>query len=413
MTVNKGIIKNSNNMEHNLMSIGKNTLLRVALIGAPLLTALTISSCADDETVASDKLAAPERLAFNVSIDNGWQDETRGTPVNTLYDPFGIFVYKFKADDYEPGVMPPITPDPTMLNDQVTEGPSGGWLTSNTFGWPQENQILFFAYYPYQDPDDEEVIAGNAPMTLPTENTPGYLSIQYETPKNALDQVDLMGAASYMMNGVYTIADAPKSITLTFHHLLAGVQFTTGTFSELGKITKIVLNRVLRSGTVTFYPRSGELAYDDEYVWSFNDSYYDSFTTEPNYTVASGYHTGVTINSGRNTLLLLPQTLGADASIDLYYYSNGVERKLSTNSIAGKKLEMGKITIFKLTVESLKRLTVETSVTDWHYTTPEEGSITDGDPVAPEAIVNTWNTGTGATQADMDPLTEYPEDEEP
>ena len=390
------------------MSIGKNKLLRLVLMGVPLLSALAVSSCADDEAMTVGEQSASGRLAFNVSVDGGWESETRGTMVNTLADPFGIFVYKFDVTDSRDN----ITPYEPMLNDQVTKG-TDAWLTSSTFRWPTTGKCLFFGYYPYQDPDDEDVKAqvadGTVPMILPTTTTQGYTSIQFRTPANAYDQVDLMGAASAEMDGAEE-ANAPTSVPLKFHHLLAGVQFKTGTYSEYGKIVKIVLNRVLRDGTVAFTPKSSASAEDDDYTWALVEGSFASFTTEPNFTVAAGYESGVTINNGVNTLFLLPQTLDADASIDLYY-DNGSVQKLTTRSIAGKQLYMGKVTVFTLSVASLQKLVVETEVIDWTSAgEAESGSITNGDPVAPEAVVDDWSNGGSSTQDEFAPLTEYPED---
>jgi len=173
-----------------------------------------------------------------------------------------------------------------------------------------------------------------------------------------------------------------------------------------------VLNRVLRDGTISFNPRSSVYSEDDSYyVWTPTEGSFDSFTTEPNYTVSSSEQGGVTINNGVNTLFLMPQVLDAQASIDLYY-DNGTVRKLSTRSIAGKHLYMGKITVFTLSVESLQKLTVDVSVTDWTSSgETESGSITNGDPIAPEAVVDDWDDGETATESDFDPLTEYPEEQ--
>jgi hypothetical protein len=302
-----------------------------------------------------------------------------------------------------------------MLNELVTKG-MDGWLTSSTFHWPSSGKVLFFGYYPYQDPEDDDVIAqteaGTVPMILPTANSQGYTSIQFRTPLNAYDQIDLMGAATAVMDGVAE-ANAPESVPLTFHHLLAGVQFKTGTFSDYGKIVKIVLNRVLRDGTVSFNPRGSVYNSEDDssYDWTPTENSWASFTTEPNYTVTSAEQGGVTINNGVNTFFLMPQVLDAQASIDLYY-DNGIVRKLSTRSIAGKQLYMGKITVFTLSVESLQKLTVDVSVTDWTSSgETESGSITNGDPIAPEAVVDDWDDGETATESDFDPLTEYPEEQ--
>ena len=398
-------------MEHNFMRIGKNRLLRLALMSVPLLSAPAFTSCADEDAATGGEPSVPGRLAFDVSVDGEWKGETRGNVVNSMEDPFGVFIYKF-ADNADHNY---ITPDADMLNELVTKG-LDGWLTSSTFHWPSSGKVLFFGYYPYQDSEDDDVIAqteaGTVPMILPTANSQGYTSIQFRTPLNAYDQIDLMGAATAVMDGVAE-ANAPESVPLTFHHLLAGVQFKTGTFSDYGKIVKIVLNRVLRDGTVSFNPRGSVYNSEDDssYDWTPTENSWASFTTEPNYTVTSAEQGGVTINNGVNTFFLMPQVLDAQASIDLYY-DNGTVRKLSTRSIAGKQLYMGKITVFTLSVESLQKLTVDVSVTDWTSSgETESGSITNGDPIAPEAVVDDWDDGETATESDFDPLTEYPEEQ--
>ena len=67
--------------------------------------------------------------------------------------------------------------------------------------------------------------------------------------------------------------------------------------------------------------------------------------------------------------------------------------------------------MFTLSVASLQKLVVETEVIDWTSAgEAESGSITNGDPVAPEAVVDDWSNGGSSTQDEFDPLTEYPED---
>ncbi|RRD90855.1 fimbrillin family protein [Bacteroides heparinolyticus] len=224
------------------------------------------------------------------------------------------------------------------------------WTTA--YYWPGTNKrVAFFAYAPHH-------CAG---VTLTTGiGTPGAPSFSYTVPAAVADQTDLLTASSVDVAGVLH-TPAP----LAFRHALTAVRFETGTDLLPGTVTKITLKGVY--GTATH--RIGES------TWSGHAGTKDFAQTlavvTPDPNVA-----GTEITQPSATFMMIPQTLPANAKIEVVYTDKltNTQRTL-TASIAGKAWPMGKTVTYRISTNSIvvtPMLTV-TPPADFEYTGGTKG----------------------------------------
>ncbi|WP_018463467.1 fimbrillin family protein [Segatella paludivivens] len=164
--------------------------------------------------------------------------------------------------------------------------------------------ISFYAYYPSTISNVSHT-AGSSPI------------LSYTVPDNVSDQIDIMTATNNNVNG-----NTNSSTPLTFNHIFAAIQFNIGSSGmPNGTITGISLNNILYKGT-----------------YNFNGTWTQDSTTKKSFsqTVSSSTTAGTTITSGATTFMMMPQTLGSDASITVTYSNGGtLTKSISSTWTAG------------------------------------------------------------------------------
>jgi hypothetical protein len=182
---------------------------------------------------------------------------------------------------------------------------------------------------------------------------------------------------------------------MKFKHALAAVVFKVGTINESMTITKIELTNVKQTGNLTVAPPT-----DDDYstattVWSSVETEGSVFT-EPGYKVATNNSDqGTVINSGDLVMFLIPQTLPNDASILVTVNDEltlSAKINPTTDNSQNAVLKQGCITTFTLSVMSMQRLSIETSIVNWGDGQTFNGDGKDGNSVVPGInSITDWN----------------------
>lgn len=215
---------------------------------------------------------------------------TRGVPrtAANFYRAFGVFSYVYTGTwdgSQTPGYM---------YNVEVKQRPSGSvYVSDRNYYWPSAPQHLrCYAYAPY----------GAEGLTLPAPSDPGAPVLRYEVPADARQQPDLLVAVADE-----TTTDArPGSIPMDFRHLLTAVRFKIGERMLAGTIDRITLKNIRYRG-----------AYDcDADAWTVEADVRD-FSYDVDFPTDGTKN--ILVVTGDSTFMLMPQTLGADAAVEVVF----------------------------------------------------------------------------------------------
>ena len=313
------------NLKYNILTVG---LLSLGGL-------LTFSGCTDD-SLSSDK-SDSRRISFRVSTSSlatrsdserkslnpitlsGGDDPlyllptitessdnnsspTRSSQVNSENIlSFGVFA-GYASDATSSSYLPNY-----MANEEITR--SSGWTTKEEYFWPGAGALHINAYSPFFSSSDNGIISVN--------NEPGKLTLSYETPASVENMEDILYATP--------INASSSPCDLTFNHALTAIRFVTGSKFSPCTIKSIKISGARSQGSLNL--ESGE--------WTLTDKTAD-FTVSPNITLsASGGSSFVAsdtpIATDSLTFLLLPQTLGEEAKIEIVTECNSKETTLSSS----------------------------------------------------------------------------------
>lgn len=124
----------------------------------------------------------------------------------------------------------------------------------------------------------------------------------------------------------------------------------------------------IKSVSITNVKNSG--SYDMvSSTWSLNNGT-ANYTVTPNKATTGTTPNGTDLNAGESTLMLLPQTLGADSELKVEFHDNisGRDRILSA-SLNGAEWPMGKTVTYRLSItpEYELKFVTEPALQDAHY----------------------------------------------
>lgn len=299
-----------------------------------------------------------------------------------------------------------------MYNEEVTS--KNSWAPVKSYLWPGEGKLHINAYVPYvSEPQSDEGIT-----SLPAITDKGDLAISYKVPAIVDEQEDLMWS---------TPCDASKSpCQLTFNHALTAIRIFSGSELPSCTIKEISIKNVLDEGTLDL--ETGE--------WSDTDgSATYTLTDQVTLTASEGnkYVTpGIPVVDGDNTFILLPQTLGSDATLSMTIDFNGTTTVL-TASLDGQEWGAGKVLNYRISASPEQQtlnldvtgkfesnyylgtdtFTVKSSLTDGSSTTPikwiaefvdDNGNVID----RPQWISDFPVSGTGDTHCSVTTVLQDP-----
>ena len=319
---------------------------KAMLCGAVLMCAAAVSC----SRKATDDYAVTLKndIGFNIALSSSWDDaspntrisesdavngngeaETRATPVTALYSTFKVWAYSYAGSWAE-------TLTPNLIDNEDVTKVDGVWRTADPHAWPGSGvNVRFFAYAPV-----------TTPVGLTITASAGTPKFDYIVPDDVADQIDLLTAT----------ADAPGnstgSVKLTFKHALTAVRFVTGDqILTGGIIKKVTLKGVYGKGSYSVGATS----------WTGWGSVND-FTQVLN--VATDGTADAVITTADQTFIMVPQTLPANAAVEIEVEDAYGKTRTRSASIAGKTWPMGSSVKYRISTKN-DTLTFDVVITDW------------------------------------------------
>ncbi|MDE6369266.1 MAG: fimbrillin family protein [Muribaculaceae bacterium] len=213
-----------------------------------------------------------------------------------------------------------------MSNVEVTK--SSNWTPKAEYLWPGDGALHFNAYSPYVAAGADEGI-----LAVPQFGADDSLTLDYLTPADVADQIDLMYAVP---------CDASASpCALELNHALTAIRFVTGAQMSPCTVSKIEIEGVASRGTLNL--ESGEWS-----ELSGSVSYSVSPDVKLDAALSSKYVApDVAITADDQTFILLPQLLSDDAKIILTVEINGNVSTFEA-SLAGQTWSAGRTVTYRL-----------------------------------------------------------------
>lgn len=262
---------------------------------------------------------------------------TRAAMQTTMYDKFNV-VAAYKEDGNIGSQF--------FMNEIATNNGTN-WVPQRIYYWPGSNrQLRFLAWAP----------TDAAFLTVPT--TPNDTKLQYTTPAEAKDQRDIVAATTDFIDSPAKEGNCIP-VGLQFKHLCTAVKIKTGAQMTAGTIKSVTITNVKNSGSYDMVSST----------WALNDGT-ANYTVTPNKATTGTTPNGTDLNAGESTLMLLPQTLGADSKLEVKFHDNisGRDRTLSA-SLNGAEWPMGKTVTYRLSItpEYELEFVTEPKLQDAHY----------------------------------------------
>lgn len=312
------------------------------------VAALAIVGCTQNEEF--DNLGSKAEVSFKTIVNR----TTRATPMKTAdFTEFKVNAYNTAGVDM--GTTVALTS--SFMSDVTATKTGDTWgIDKDPFYWPMTDKIQFFAYSP------------SAKVTNYAATT-GYPSFSY-TIQPVASQEDLLVAK---VENATKAQYGESGVSLGFDHILTQINFSASLEADVTyEVTKIEISGVNDKGTFTYGAASTTGA------WS-------SLSGNASYEYAGNYKATVTDNvvdfsTGANALMVLPQTLAADAKIAITYSAvKGGSTTFSGTkevSLSAQKWEMGKNLRYTLKLASdATAVTFKPAVNEWAG--EEKGTITE------------------------------------
>ena len=218
---------------------------------------------------------------------------------------FGLLAYRYASGDAA------ATPN-FMYNEEVTKVGST-WQTSEQYNWPaNSDKIDFYAYAPYN----------GTGVTLSSQSATGAPVIDFTMNSSAASQIDLVTAVATGKNK----SNASSGVSFTFGHALTTVKFVKGD-DLLGTIESITLKNVYLSGMYTI---GGS--------WNFTGKSTSDYEPAMN-----------------TSLMMIPQTFGSNASLEVVY-NDGLTTHTLIYSLNGITWQAGETITYRVSSEEVSML---------------------------------------------------------
>lgn len=342
-------------------------ILKKIISGAvPLCIICMAAACSDEELLRDNDNSRNGIIDFYAATDLNKQPESRsGIPESTVYYPaYKMYGEGFIIESVGPMVSEPVpTPADTIMTrgTVVTEDNFNGdinvaafmrdagaagdvygetlipsskaalnsdcWRTARNYFWPGPDKTVKF--YGWINGDAGSVTAEDSAPTM-------TMTVKSETEK----QKDVLVATTVVTaeNGNGTITDADdvpgdygKRVKLHFKHALTAVKVVVSPEFE----------GTVKTVRITGVKDTGEFSFND-FAWTLSDN-----MTDFSQTIDKAFEKDENdrdVIAGDLTWLMLPQTLGEDAEIQVEFEDG----KTMKGSLAGKEWPIGKTVTYRI-----------------------------------------------------------------
>ena len=256
----------------------------------------------------------------NHSVPSASQNKatTRGVPVDEhnfarVCKSFGVTAYTQDGKLF-------------MQDEKISKVSNGVWSPDETYFWPAEASLDFYAYAPYS----------NRAMTITDHKE---ITFYYTVPDQATAQPDIMFAHA-------TGSKKTGTVLLEFKHALAGVKF----------VAKDVTNCTIKSITLQNLYAEGSCTYSTEtetFAWTpSGDKKNFSQTFDVQLEEQETGEQQITDENPETTFMLIPQSL-KDVTVEVQVETNEGTFTLTGSLAQTGKWEAGKIYTYAISTESI------------------------------------------------------------
>lgn len=293
-----------------------------------------------------------DTLAVTVETADYFIEEkhiSRGTPidgVDNLGD-FQVYAYYYANES---------TTTPSLFfEENVSKRDADTWATGTTYYWPTSGELAFFGMSPAVNDD----FLWFDRYQIPTGENDAVIS--YIAPTEPEQQPDIVVASTDRMNN----SESGEKVPMAFRHILSQVKFRVGAEMQAGTINSITLTNVVKHG---YYHHAA-----DGGAWSLDEAGEDQtcdYMVVLDEAVTEGSN-GIALGAIEETLMMLPQTLGANCELVVKFTPAGsTEARELRASLAGGVWTMGGTTVYNINIEpeyTLKFVEDEIAPLDAHY----------------------------------------------
>lgn len=282
-------------------------------------------------TLKSDETA--DTLAVTVETADYFIEEkhiSRGTPIEGAgnLDNFQVYAYYYANES---------TTTPSLFfEENVSKRDADTWATGTTYYWPTSGELAFFGM---SLAVNDDFLKFDRDQTPAGEND---AVISYIAPIEPEKQPDLVVASTGRMNN----SESGEKVPMTFKHILSQVKFRVGAEMQAGIINSITLTNVVKHGYYHHAANGG--------AWSFDEAGEDqtcNYTVVLDEAVTDGSN-GVALGAIEETLMMLPQTLGANCELVVEFTPAGSDEVRTLRApLNGGVWTMGGTTVYNINIE--------------------------------------------------------------
>ena len=219
--------------------------------------------------------------------------------------------------------------------------PDGGsWVTNDPQYWPTAGSLSFYAYAPYCD-DSHKMLSESVDKTVANAKTVHYVA----SATDIVNQPDLIIAKHE--NVTHGSTDAPNSVSLNFSHVLTAITFSVGSDMTPGTVKSITIKGVKNAGdydlaSQTWKNQSGSVDFKLQ------------LGTDGNGLEVTGQK-DVALTTGDKTLMMIPQTLGSDAKIEILFNDKREKKdRTLTASLNNTIWDAGSTIVYQISTSALQ-----------------------------------------------------------